>query len=356
MNYLIKKNLSSKAKIVLNEKLKNVPRNLVLNQLKLDIFSGKKNFLFNSFDCKNISNIIAEVFYITANALSTQSIYSLSNFYINLSKYLNQNFISYNTLLAENMVMTGDYEKAKLIYKLLSKSGEIYNWHSTKQLALIELEQDKKNNAERVMENGYIKLKKPNIYQTYDLANFFKNNQKFNQSIKYYSKVINKISESHELYPKAKDGRGISYERVGEWQKAEKDFLDSLRAKPNQAYVINYLAYTWIEKGIKIEKSLKMLEEANRLKKNDGYITDSLGWALYKLEEYKDAKRYLQKAVQLMPSDPIVNDHFGDVLWKTGKKIQARYYWDYVLNLEETEDDLKKKIKKKMLNGPEIIN
>ena len=87
-----------------------------------------------------------------------------------------------------------------------------------------------------------------------------------------------------------------------------------------------------------------MLKQANKLRANDGYITDSLGWAFFKLKRYDEAKEYLQKAVQLMPSDPIVNDHYADTLWMTGEKIQARYYWNYVLNLEKTEDDLKKKI------------
>ena len=123
-----------------------------------------------------------------------------------------------------------------------------------------------------------------------------------------------------------------------------------MKADPNQAYVINYLAYSWIEKGIKIEKSLNMLEKANELKSNDPYIIDSLGWALFKLERFEEAKDYLQKAVKLMPADPIVNDHFGDVLWKNGKKIQARYYWNYVLKLEKTENTKKnyrRKINKK---------
>ena len=88
-----------------------------------------------------------------------------------------------------------------------------------------------------------------------------------------------------------------------------------------------------------------MLEKANKLKSNDPYIIDSLGWALYKLKRYKEAKNYLQTAVRLMPLDPIVNDHYGDVLWKNGNKIQARYYWDYVIKLEKTEEDLKKFLK-----------
>ena len=132
---------------------------------------------------------------------------------------------------------------------------------------------------------------------------------------------------------------------------AEKDLLESLKVNPDQAYVINYLAYSWIEQGIKIEKSLKMLEKANNLKSNDPYIIDSLGWALLKLKKYEKSKNYLQMAVQLMPADPIVNDHFGDVLWRYGNKIQARYYWSYVLNLEETEDELKNKVRKKLILG-----
>ena len=125
----------------------------------------------------------------------------------------------------------------------------------------------------------------------------------------------------------------------------------SLKSKPDQAYVINYLAYSWIEKGIKIKKSLSMLEKANKLRSNDPYITDSLGWALFKLKRYKEAKDYLQLAVKLLPADPIVNDHYGDVLWKIGDEIQARYYWKYVLNLEKTEDKIKNNIKDKLIKG-----
>ena len=94
-----------------------------------------------------------------------------------------------------------------------------------------------------------------------------------------------------------------------------------------------------------------MLERANSLESNDPYIIDSLGWALFKLKRYKDSKNYLQLAIKLMPADPVINDHYGDVLWKNGKKIQARYYWNYVLNLDETEKDLKNKVKNKLIQG-----
>ena len=189
------------------------------------------------------------------------------------------------------------------------------------------------------------------IYDTFDYAEFLKNNEKFKQSIPLYTEIINQVSKKHPLYAESTDGRGVAYERIGKWNEAEKDLIASLDADPDQAYVINYLAYTWIEQGVKIKKSLSMLEKANKIRSNDPYIIDSLGWALYKLKRYKESKNYLQSAVRLMPADPIVNDHFGDVLWKNGNEIQARYYWNYVLNLEKTEDDLKKIIEKKLIRG-----
>ena len=94
-----------------------------------------------------------------------------------------------------------------------------------------------------------------------------------------------------------------------------------------------------------------MLEKANKLKSNDPYIIDSLGWALFKLERFKESKDYLQSAVRLMPADPVVNDHYGDALWKNGNEIQARYYWNYVLQLKKTEDELKKNIEVKLIKG-----
>ena len=94
-----------------------------------------------------------------------------------------------------------------------------------------------------------------------------------------------------------------------------------------------------------------MIEKANNLKSDDPFIIDSLGWALFKLERYADSKDYLESAIKLMPADPIINDHYGDVLWKNGNQIQARYYWKYVLNLEDAEEDLKEIIRDKLILG-----
>ena len=347
-SYAISIGKINEAKSIVQSALKLYPRNLLLNQYKIDLNELKN---IDAFDCRKEKHVAAEILYITANALSSQSLYSLSNFYLNLAKFLNEDFHSFKTLLAENFYKTNNFEDAKKIYKNLSKRGEAFKWYSTKQLARIFIQEKKTKDAIKLTSSVYKDLINKEVYETFDFAEFLKNNEKFQESIFHYTAVLKNIKSKHPLYPKATDGRGVAYERIGNWDKAEKDLLASLSADPDQAYVINYLAYSWIEKGIKIEKSLNMLEKANKLKSNDPFIIDSLGWALFKLERYKESKKYLQLAVRLMPGDPIVNDHYGDVLWKNGNQLQARYYWNYVLNLKKTEENLKKIIDKKLIQG-----
>ena len=346
--YLERIGSRDRAEKVIDEALLKYPRNLILNQYKIDFINSKKK---TNFSCKREQHIAAEILYIAANALSSQSIYPLSNFYLNLSKYLNPDFHSFDTLLAENFYKNEDYLNAKKVYKNLTYHGNAFKWYSNKQISRILILEKNKDKSLRLMSKSYDELQLKGIYETFDYAEFLKNNEQFEKSIKYYTNILEKISTDHPLYPEVKDSRGVAFERIDEWDKAEKDLLASLEISPDQPYVINYLAYSWIEKGKKIKESLNMLKKANKLKQNDPYIIDSLGWALIKLKRFEESKDYLQLAVRLMPADPIVNDHYGDVLWKNGKKIQARYYWKYVLNLEKTEDDLRKKIKKKLIRG-----
>ena len=351
-SYLISKNKVEKVKKILDSSINLHPRNLILNQLKADLEKGKT--LNNQFDCKNIKHVVAEILYIIANGLASQQNYVTSNFYLNLAKYLNPDFISFETLHAENFFTINEYNEAKKTYSKILKHGSAYSWYASKQTTSILIKQEKKKEAVIFLKKAFQKIKNPTTYEIFDYAEFLKNNERYEESIKYYSKVINIIDEKHGLYGRVLDGRGIAYERTDQWKKAEIDLLNSLSASPNDAYVINYLAYSWIEKGINIEKSLNMLKKANSLKPNDGYIIDSLGWALFKLKDYKEAKKYLQMAVRFMSSDPVVNDHYADSLWMNNNSLQARYYWNYVLNLEKTEEKLKEEIKQKILFGLKI--
>ena len=252
--------------------------------------------------------------------------------------------------MAENYFILNKYEISRKIFEKLSNQGSVYKWYADKQIAFIFDYQKKEDEAIQHLTKSYEKIN-PTIYQTFDFANFLKNREKFEKSVKLYSEILSKINVNHKLYAKVLDKRGTAYERLNKWDLGENDLLNSLKLSPNKPYVMNYLAYTWIEKGKNLNKALKMLKKANEIKKNDGYITDSLGWALYKLNRFSEAKEYLKLAIVLMPTDPIVNDHFADCLWKNNEKIQARYYWSYVLKLETIDEDLKNKIKKKLIFG-----
>ena len=352
-NYFFNKKNILEAKNVARNALELYPGNLLVKQFERTISNNEENK--NQFNCKNTKDIVAEIFYVIANALSSAGNYKLSNFYIGLSKYLNPKFSSFESLIGENFLVLKKYDNAKKIYKKLSGTGSVYNWYSSKQIANILKAQNKEKEAVIFLSKAYYNDSNPSVYQTYDLANYLRNNEEYKKSIKLYSKILLKINESHPLYSKVLDRRGMAYERSKNWNLAEKDLLDSLEASPNEPYVMNYLAYSWVERGENINKALYMLRKANNLKKNDGYITDSLGWALYKLKNFLEAKKYLQLAIMIMPNDPIVNDHFADCLWMNNKKIQARYYWNYVLNLDSTEDELKKTVEKKLLFGLEKV-
>ena len=349
-NYLLNNKRKEESKNFINSASKKFPGNLLINQFKKNLENKDRNNF--EFDCANSSNIMAEIFYIYANALSSQGDYKLSNFYINLSKFLNPKFMSYDALLAENFFILKKNNEAKLFYEKLSKLGSTYKWYAAKKISVI-LDEENKDSI-NFLSKSYNEIE-PGIYDTFDFANFLRGKEVYEKAINLYTQLLTKIEKSHELFPKILERRGMAYERSDKWNLAEKDLLMSLKVLPKEPYVMNYLAYSWVEKNKNIETALNMLREANRIKKNDGYITDSLGWALYKLKNFSEAKLYLEKAIILMPQDPIVNDHFADCLWMNNNKIQARYFWKNVLKLKNADKELKNKVEKKLLLGLQSI-
>jgi tetratricopeptide (TPR) repeat protein len=135
--------------------------------------------------------------------------------------------------------------------------------------------------------------------------------------------------------------RGVARERSGQWERAEADLLHALKLKPDQPMVLNYLGYSWVDRGEKLDRGLKMIEKAVQLRPNDGYIVDSLGWAHYRLGDYAGAVRYLEKAIEMVPEDPTINDHLGDAYWQTGRQLEARYQWRRALQFGPQKDEIK---------------
>jgi tetratricopeptide (TPR) repeat protein len=350
LNYLIENNKYEEAKNI-TDNLDYLNSTLLISQGKKWIEDQELGEFKKIFSCNDTTDIIGELFYLASTLYASQDNYEKSNFYLNISHYLNPKFKFNLTLLAENYYINKDYKKTLKILELFNKKDKLYYWFRLKKEAqIISQKQDKDKSLEFINLN-FKKIKNPSIKILFDIANFNKNAKRYKEAIKYYDHIISKIDINSKLYAEILYRRGSSYERLGDYDSSDKDLLKSLEVNPDDAYVLNYLAYSWLERKYKIDLSLQMLNKAYTTRSNDPYIIDSIGWAYYLIDNHIKAESFLKRAVELMPEDPIVNDHYGDILWMLDRKIQARYFWGHVLNLEETEDEMKKKIKVKLIEG-----
>jgi tetratricopeptide (TPR) repeat protein len=176
--------------------------------------------------------------------------------------------------------------------------------------------------------------------------------KRYDEALENYDQAFARIDRIEPRHWSLYYSRGISLERSKRWERAEKDFLQALKLQPNQPFVLNYLGYSWVDKGQHLKRALSMIEKAVRLRSNDGFIVDSLGWAHYRLGAFDRAVRYLERAIVLSPNDSAINDHLGDAYWRVGRRIEARFQWERALRFEP-EPDTVSVIKKKIEEGLE---
>lgn len=182
------------------------------------------------------------------------------------------------------------------------------------------------------------------------LGDILRQRNRFPEAAAAYDEALNRLGP-----PQAGDwpllyARGIAYERAGDWARAEGDFTRALELSPEQPYVMNYLAYTWVEMGKNLPEARRMLERAVELRPNDGNIVDSLGWALFKLGDLAGAVRWMERAVELEPRNAVINDHLGDVYWSAGRRAEAQFQWQRALRLDPEPAEIPK-IEAKLRDG-----
>jgi tetratricopeptide (TPR) repeat protein len=350
INYLIENNKLDKAQSVISE-IDYLNSSLLIAQSKEWIKKNEIKKIEKIFSCKNPNDLISEFIFLIGNLYASQSDYEKSNFYLNIANYLNPNFKFNLSVMVENYYFNKDYEKTKKILKSFDEKDSFYYWFKLKKKAQIISKEKSDQKSLKFINQKFEKINNPSIKTIFDIANFNKNSKKYQNAINHYDLIISKIDVNTNIYAEILYRRGSSHERLGNYLKSDEDFLKSLEINPEDTYVLNYLAYSWLEREYKIEQAIQMLEKAYKLRSNDPYIIDSIGWGYYMVSDFVKAEKFLKRAVELMPNDPIVNDHYGDILWKLNRKIQARYFWTSVLSLEDTEDKMKKDIYIKLIEG-----
>ena len=174
----------------------------------------------------------------------------------------------------------------------------------------------------------------------YQLGNLYRSDERFEEAETAYAAALERIPEPETRHWTVLYFHGIALERTDRWDAAEARFKQALELQPEQPYVMNYLAYSWVEQKQNLERAQEMLRRAVELRPEDGYIVDSLGWVYYRLGKYEQAVEKLERAVELRPADPTINDHLGDAYWKVGRKQEARFQWERALSLDPDAEEI----------------
>jgi tetratricopeptide (TPR) repeat protein len=243
---------------------------------------------------------------------------------------------------------TNRYDDAVSMYSGV-KPDSIYSWSARLSVADCLQRENKNDEAEKLLRD-MTASDKSDVEAPELLGDLLRSSSKFEAAADAYTTAIARVPN-----PLPNDWslfyfRGTSYERSNQWPKAEADFKKALELSPDQPYVLNYLAYTWVERREHLDEALKMLQTAVDARPEEGFIVDSLGWAHYQLGHYQDAVKYLERAVALSPQDPTLNDHLGDAYWRAGRHIEARFQWSRALSFKP-EDDQVKVIEGKVRDG-----
>jgi tetratricopeptide (TPR) repeat protein len=175
-----------------------------------------------------------------------------------------------------------------------------------------------------------------------ELGDLLRAAKRYPEAVKAYEEAIRRLEAGGIPVAWALDySLGIALDRSSHWQEAEKALLKALKLKPDEPFVLNYLGYSWVNRGRHLHHGLRLLEKAVALRPNDGFIIDSLGWAHYRLGDYAAAVTYLEKATELVPDDPTINDHLGDAYWRAGRPREARFEWSQALQFGPKKNKIK---------------
>ncbi|WP_293575503.1 tetratricopeptide repeat protein [Phaeobacter sp.] len=279
---------------------------------------------------------IAEVFFTMGAALNGEMADDYVLMYARVAATLRPDHVDAVLLAAELFDKLGRYGLSIDLYKMVPKGHPDYHAAELGRAEALRRAAKPDAAAEVLQQLARDFPQEAPVYT--NLGDLLRQQEDYRGAIKAYDTALSLLDESQDGRWFVLYARAICHERLDNWDQAEADFRAALDIRPNQPQVLNYLGYSLVEKQIKLDEALSMIERAVAARPDAGYIVDSLGWVLYRLGRYADAVVHMEKAVELMPVDPVVNDHLGDVYWAVGREREAEFQWKRALSFIDPED------------------
>ncbi len=279
---------------------------------------------------------IAEVFYTLGRALLSETSEDYVLLYSRTAEYLSPRHIDAVMMTAELLESLERYELATTVYKSVPQDHPAFAAAEMGRAESLR-RADKLESAVEVLDQ--LSRTHPDLPLVHvSVGDLSRQMERFGDAVAAYDRAIAIYEDLEQEQWFVHYARAISLERLGEWPDAEAGFRKALELNPDHPQVMNYLGYSLVEKRIKLDEALDLIERAVAAEPNSGYIVDSLGWVLYRLGRYDEAIVHMERAAELMPIDPVVNDHLGDVLWAVGRYNEAEFQWKRALSFVDEEN------------------
>lgn len=285
--------------------------------------------------------------YALASALAAETRDDVASVYFNLALTLNPDLHIARSMLGSTLEAADRDGEAIMILNDVSSASPFYAT-SQGQLAWIYLKLQEGDRAVEIAKAGFEATGDRDL--AIQVGDIYRSMDQFDRAFEWFDRVVTADeAESREEWG-AYFARAVAYHELGDWDAAEADLLRAKEIDPDQALVLNYLGYSWVDRGEHLEEAFDLIRDAVNLRPNSGYIVDSLGWAYYRLGQFDQAVHHLERAVELSPDDPTLNDHLGDAYWRVGRELEARFQWRHALAMEPEADQVPL-IEAKLENG-----
>lgn len=271
--------------------------------------------------------------------------------YLRIASYLTPEVADIYFMLGNLMDQMGNPHAAAQVYASVPASS-LLRPAADERLINALRRADRTGEAEDMLRNALRDNPNNSSYLT-SLGDIMRERSEFAEAILYYTQAIDLNSRAARPDWFVYFARAVSHEQMDNWPKAEEDFLRSLELSPKEPSVLNYLGYSWIDRGMNVTKAKGLIEQAVAQRPEDGFIVDSLGWVNFLTGDYDEAVKLLEKAVRMEPDDVTINHHLGDAYWRVGRRIEARFQWQHAIDNKAEGDELTQLIDKLDMGLPE---